>query len=190
MARSSCSEAETAPLPARGERWIASTEHVPACVAEPGRLAHRILGELTAGKAFSETTPGGWILKLRPNEDGWFLSVTTRGRETEDLSRMTIPFHAANPRDIYGWYFRNADNTGPNDGSVNAPGRLRHFIFSPRVGRDLHPGSNTTMADVEAVEAFGRGWFYIDEFELTPPKAGTRASFTRLDFTACLTWPA
>ena len=31
--------------------------------------------------------------------------------------------------DIVGWNFRNADNTGENDGSVNAPQEIREFNF-------------------------------------------------------------
>jgi len=96
-----------------------------------------------------------------------------------------------NARELEGWHFRNADNSGPNDGSVNAPQELREFIFSPVVGRGIeYNGSATTPEDVAKVEAFGRGWLHLDEFRLTPPRQGERAAFEWLRFTACLTWPA
>jgi hypothetical protein len=164
---------------------------VPECKAEPGRRAERIQGEVTQGNPFRKSTPGGWILKLVPIKDGWFLKVAMKGREREDLSRLTPPWHfVPNPRELEGWHFRNQDNTGPNDGSVNAPQELREFIFSPQVGRGIeYDGSGTTSAHVDKVKSFGQGWFHLDGFRLTPPRRGERASFEWLKFSACLTWP-
>jgi len=164
----------------------------PECRAEAGRLAERLQGTLKRGEEFARTTAGGWILKLRPHAEGWFLQVTVKGREEEDLARLTPPWHfVPNARDIDGWHFRNADNTGPNDGSVNAPQELREFIFSPEVGRGIeYNGSGTSSEDVEKVRAFGRGWLFIEKYTLTPTSPGTRAAFETMTFSACVTWPA
>jgi hypothetical protein len=164
----------------------------PACEPAPGRKAERIQGTLSRAASFSQATPSGWILRLTPLQEGWFLAVTTTGRETEDLSRLTPPWHfVPNPRAIEGWHFRNADNTGPNDGSVNAPQELREFIFSPAVGREVeYNGSATTAEGVEKVRAFGRGWFFLESYRLTPPRRGERAAFETMTFSACMTWPA
>jgi hypothetical protein len=164
----------------------------PACDADPGRRSARMQGHLTKGGTYSASTERGWILRLVPDEQGWLLRVTTKERKAEDLSRLTPPWHSVpNPREIQGWHFRNADNTGPNDGSVNAPQELREFIFSPEVGRGIeYRGSATPREDVERVRAFGRGWLFIESYELTPPRQGQRASFESLTFSACLTWPA
>jgi hypothetical protein len=56
--------------------------------------------------------------------------------------------------------------------------------------RGPKPRPSPTTEDVERVQAFGRGWLRVDEFQLTPPRRGERASFERLKFSACLTWPA
>ena len=164
----------------------------PRCEAPQGRRAEQIRGEVSRGATFRTVARGGWILLLAPGPEGWFLQITEAGRETEDLSRLTPPWHfVPNAREIDGWHFRNADNTGPNDGSVNAPQAQRDFIFSPEVGRRIeYNGSATTPEDVAAVESFGRGWLHIDDFRLTPPRRGERAAFEWLRFTACLTWPA
>ena len=164
----------------------------PECRSEAGRLAERLQGAVKRGDEFARTTPAGWILKLRPGPEGWFLQVTIKGREDEDLARLTPPWHfVPNAREIEGWHFRNADNTGPNDGSVNAPQELREFIFSPAVGRGIeYNGSATSGDDVERVRAFGRGWFLIEKYALSPPSRGTRAAFETMSFSACLTWPA
>ncbi|MCL4865670.1 MAG: hypothetical protein KJZ47_07230 [Gemmatimonadales bacterium] len=143
------------------------------------------------GDGFRGTLPGGWILKLIPSASGWSIQVALRGRELEDLSKLTPPWHfVPNPRELGGWHFRNRDNTAPNDGSVNAPPSLREFIFSPEVGRTLvYRGSATSEADIETVRSFGRGWLNLEAFALTPPQPGARAAFIWLRFTACLTWP-
>lgn len=165
---------------------------VPPCRAEPGRNAERVRGEVTKGQPFSRVTPTGWVLHLVPVPEGWLLTVATRGREAEDLSRLTPPWHAVpNPREIEGWHFRNAANTGPNEGSVNAPAERRDFIFSPDVGRGIeYNGSATRAEDVDRVRSFGRGWLFIESYRLTPPREGERAAFESLTFSACLTWPA
>jgi hypothetical protein len=171
---------------------VAQGNTMPACSAEPGRKAERIHGTVRRGHEFSQTTRSGWIVRLDPDATGWLLRVTMKGREAEDLSRLTPPRHSVpNPREIEGWHFRNADNTGPNDGSVNAPQVLREFIFSPVVGREVeYNGSATSAEDVEMVRSFGRGWFFIESYRLTPPRRDERAAFESIKFAACLTWPA
>lgn len=166
----------------------------PRCEAEPGRRAETIRGKIVRGSTFSRSTPSGWILRLAPirQGSGWLLSVGVKGRESEDLSRLTPPWHfVPNAREIEGWHFRNGGNTGPNDGSVNAPQELREFIFSPQVGRGIeYTGSATSGKDVENVRSFGRGWLFIEQYTLTPARQGERAAFESLTFTACLTSPA
>ena len=170
----------------------ASGATAPECQSGPDRRAESIHGTVKRGESFERTTPDGWILKLRPEPTGWRLEVTMKGREEEDLSRLTPPWHfVPNPREIDGWHFRNADNTGPNDGSVNAPQELREFIFSPSVGRDIeYQGSATSADDVAKVRAFGRGWLFIEKSTLTPASRGEKAAFETMTFSACLTWPA
>ena len=164
----------------------------PACQAPENRRAERVQGTAKRGEKFIETTPAGWIVRLVPETEGWFLQITMKGREAEDLARLTPPWHSVpNPREIDGWHFRNADNTGPNDGSVNAPQELREFIFSPEVGLGIeYKGSDTSPDDVEKVRAFGRGWLFLETYTLTPPRRGERAAFETIRFSACLTWPA
>lgn len=173
---------------------VEAQPRMPRCDPRPGRHAERIRGDLDKGDAFSEKTSAGWTLRLVPTEKGWLLQVTTDDRDAEDLARLTPPWHfAPNPRQIDGWHFRNAENTGPNDGSVNAPQELREFIFSPRIGRDIQDeGTNTqpTREDVKEVRAYGRGWLFIESYRLTPARTGDRAAFESLRFSACLTWPA
>jgi len=131
----------------------------PACQSDGNRRgAERLQGTVRKGERFTRTTSSGWIVTLLPSPKGWVLQVTVTGRESEDLARLTPPWHfVPNPREIEGWHFRNADNTGSNEGNVNAPQELREFIFSPEVGRGIeYNGSGTSPEDVEKVRAFGR----------------------------------
>jgi len=166
----------------------------PECEPSSDRVAYASRGTLKAGESLVVDTPGSWILRLVPTPEGWLLQVTAKGREKEDLARLTPPLHfTPNPRFIEGWQFRNVENTGPNEGSVNAPRELREFIFSPLVGREIQGPSGTagpTVDEVEEVRSFGRGWLLIESYSLTPPRKGERAAFQSLEFSACLTWPA
>ena len=166
---------------------------VPKCEGTPGRRAEALSGQVLRGKAFAQSTPSGWLLKLQPIEEGWLLEIGASDRPGEDMARLTPPLHGtANPRIIKGSHFRNAENTGPNDGTVNAPQELREFIFSPRVNRDIQ-GKNATASptseEVRAVQAFGRGWLFVESYRLTPARRGERAAFEELRFSACLTSP-
>jgi len=165
----------------------------PVCQPDGNRRgAERLQGTVRKYERFTRTTSAGWIVTLLPIPEGWLLQITHKERESEDLARLTPPWHfVPNPREIEGWHFRNADNTGSNDGSVNAPQELREFIFSPEVGRGIaYNGSGTSPEDVAKVRAFGRGWLFIDSYTLTPPRRGERAGFESMTFSACLTWPA
>lgn len=189
-----CGSAESPrrdPVPPADPVLVGSPTGQRRCASEPDRMAEQLAGMVIKGQPFSLSTTGDWIVRLDPDEEGWFLRIAMKGREDEDLSRLTPPWHfVPNPREISGWHFRNVDNTGPNDSSVNAPGELREFIFSPLVGRGIeYKGSATSAADVERVQSFGRGWLHVDQFRLTPVAQGQRAAFEWLEFTVCLTWP-
>ncbi len=148
-----------------------------------------ISGTVAAGEGFEESLGERFTFRLRPSSHGWEIQVGEAGRD-ENLARLTPPWHfVPNPRFVEGWHFRNARNTGPNEGDVNAPQRVRHFIFSPEVGRSLeYEGSATPASTVEAVAAFGQGRLTIMDYELSAPEEGTRARFESLRFEVCLYW--
>ena len=92
-----------------------------ACSHQPAPQNITFTGAVKAGERWEHQFGGQFIFALEPLEFGWFVTVYERGRK-EDLARLTPPFHfVPNPREVEGWHFRNEDNTGPNDGSVNAP---------------------------------------------------------------------
>ena len=153
-----------------------------ACDPGEGRVAVRLTGEISAGERFATPAGPGWTFALEPDTHGWMIRLLDRGGD--DLSRITPPFHfVPNPRALHGWHFRNRANTGPNLGDVNAPQRLREFIFDQGGGADWPIAERVAAAE-------GRGAFEITAFSLSPPEPGERARMTALAFDACLSWPA
>lgn len=143
------------------------------CRPGDGRAAVELAGEVGGAHAFSAPLGPGWRFALEPAERGYELRLYDgTGR---DLTAGTPPAQGPNPRELYGWHFRNADNSGMNDGSVNAPQRLRLFHFDP-----AGPGA--------AADA-GRGWLELLDLGLADLEPGQRARLVYLRFRACLTWP-
>jgi hypothetical protein len=166
-------------------------EHAgPEAALEPNRLV--LAGEVRAGEAFERPFGPGLVFRLEPTPLGWLITVREDGRD-EDLARLTPPFHfVPNPRELEGWHFRNAANTGPNEGDVNAPGETRAFIFSPVVGRTIAGPTaiaNPTSEEIEAVRAAGSGTLWIEDYRLDHLEPGQeRAGFAWLRFTVALEW--
>ncbi len=159
------------------------------CMGGPGRQAAHFTGSVLAGHAFERPFGTRFVFELAPGDYGWRILIREQGRE-ENLAGLTPPWHfVPNPTDLEGWHFRNRDNTGPNDGGVNAPQEVREFVFSPQVGRSLiYEGSATPAWVVDSVAAFGLGELVILDYALTPPARGQRAGFERLRFGVCLVW--
>ena len=168
----------------------AAKQDRPEAAGKPNRLV--LAGEVRAGEAFERRFGPGFVLRLEPTPLGWLITVRENGRD-EDLTRLTPPLHfVPNPRELEGWHFRNAANTGPNEGDVNAPGETRAFIFSPAVGRTIAGPAATaspTSKEIEAVRAAGSGTLWIEDYRLDRLEPGQpRAGFAWLCFTVALEW--
>jgi hypothetical protein len=162
--------------------------------AERERTEAKFTGDVRAGERFEKPFAGRFRFILEPIPTGWTIVVREQGRD-EDLSRLTPPFHGApNPRDIEGWHFRNADNTGPNEAgekNVNAPGEVREFIFSPEVGKTIDrpdAGRSPTPEEVEAVRRFGQGTLTIRDYRLSDVEPGRQARFEWMKFEVQVGW--
>lgn len=145
------------------------------CNPDP-RFQHTVLaGEVIAGESFTAEFTDGLSFKLVPASHGWVIEV----RDTSGIDRSLItppirPFDT-NPRNLAGWHFRNADNTGPNQGDVNAPQQRRAFVFeSSPPAPDGHEQ--------------GRGMLTLDDFGLADLLPQQRARMVYLKFKVCLAW--
>ncbi len=173
------------------------------CDSTPERHAAAVLGRDAAGTLSADVSPfiagsdgffqeigAGWTFALLPGDYGWSLRLFDGpGPDAMDLTQITPPFHGPNARDIFGWHFRNADNTAPNTGDVNAPQHLRLFYFSPELsgtGGYKPPPEGTPAA--EPVDAGGRGWLKIEDMGLAELAVGQKARINYLKFSACITW--
>ena len=163
------------------------------CAATADRVAHEFSGELDAGQPFEQQVDR-FVVRLTPDTAsgvsvpiGWTLGIYERFRDS-DLSRYTLPFRGPNDRHIFGWHFRNDDNTGPPPGAWN----WREFVFSPEVDWRIVVDSDdaeAALAAVAKITAFGRGTLEILDWRLTPPDRGHMPSLLWLKFRGCLTWP-
>jgi hypothetical protein len=154
-----------------------------------GRTCAHLAGHLERGERFERVFGPGLSISMEPSEFGWVLVVRDE-RPDENIARLTGPFHfVPNPRYVEGWHFRNADNTGPNDGSVNAPQEERRFLFSPEVGRSFDYPLTEPEAE-EFTRQAGRGLLTIRKLvpgNLVPRE---KAWIERMDFTIDLEWPS
>ena len=156
--------------------------HAVACDPAEGREAVLLTGDVSAGDRFAAPAGPGWTFALEPGDHGW--TIRLLDRDGDDLSRITPPFHfVPNPRELHGWHFRNRANTGPNLGDVNAPQRLRAFIFDQGAGADRSLAERVAAAE-------GQGTLEMVDFSLSPPEPGERARMTALVFDARLSWPS
>lgn len=156
------------------------------------RRGVRFEAEVTEGERYTFDVNDKVYFELDPDPEGWEIAVRHVDRPGENLARLTPPLHGPNPRQLWGWHFRNADNTGPNDGSVNAPQKERPFIFSEKVGRSIQgPGSarGPTREDIAAVELDGEGHLTIDDLKLGNLGAGQRAAIQWMRFHVVLEYP-
>ena len=174
---------------------LPATAAAVAATPPPTRSAVTFSGELSAGQGFDRDFADGLRFALVPQRFGWEIVIRRKGRD-ENLARLTPPFHfVPNPRDIEGWHFRNADNTGPNeagDRNVNAPGEVREFVFSPEVGATIDGPDATrspTPAEIERVLQWGLGTLTILEYRLADLDPGKTARFEWMRFSVQLSWP-
>jgi hypothetical protein len=89
-------------------------------------------GQVKRLNMYRQEIVDGLAFCLRPMETGWEIAITESSQHdcTENFSiPVTPPWHGENPLFISGYQFRNRDNTGKNDGSVNAYQEERGFNF-------------------------------------------------------------
>jgi len=156
------------------------------------RRGVRFEAELAEGERFTFDVNERLYFELDPDPEGWEIAVRAVDRPGENLARLTPPLPGPNPRQIWGWHFRNAANTGPNDGSVAAPQNDRPFMFSEQVGRTIQgPGSTRgpTPEEIEAVERDGDGMLMVDDLKLGNLVPGQRATIRWMRFHVVLEYP-
>jgi hypothetical protein len=149
----------------------AEHEPVPRCHAG----AYRFKGKVLHGQTFSRKF-GGFVFTLLPGDGGdWHIEISQGQRH--GFEGLTGPLHfVPNPTDIEGWHFRNAANTGPNSGDVNAPGKNRHFLFSPHWPR----------CEASDLKSDGQGMLEITDMKLENLKPDEKATITMMAFKVTL----
>lgn len=155
-----------------------------------------------AGQFYSTKIDHGLMFSLDPAEGGWQINVVPevknclRDCADDDCYNMTdinLPLHGVNSTQLYGWHFRNADNTAPNDGSTIAPGEERDFVYALSCSDQTRimdsymclTGSRQDCEDTGNI-VVGHGLLTVNSHELTPPEKGQMADFVKATFTLTL----
>lgn len=157
-----------------------------AMETHPPSLTPEVFGD----HDFFQVLGNGWLFALIRTELGWSIRLYDSEPigDGVDLTATTPPLRGApNPRDIEGWHFRNADNTGPNLGDVNAPQMMRAFVISP--GLAGTGGLRLPDEPIEPGPNDGIGWLNILDLGLDNSGPGDRARLNYLKFDACVSWP-
>ena len=176
--------------------------------AGPGaaRDTVRFSGAVRRGSTFRHAMSAGLEFRLSPiagvSNGAWEIGVWPRDSVPIDYAAVvTPPYRGVNARDIEGWHFRNQDNTGPNQGGVNAPQRERDFFFvENRADFDtcyialerVMWSYNYTDATVDRAStlldslATGSGMLNLTTLALPPFRQGARAEIDSMRFNVTL----
>jgi len=157
-------------------------------------------GHITKGQQFQEDIGHGLVFQLTPDEDGWSIDIFPQGGHgANDYSLTDIatpPFHGITSVQLEGWHFRNARNTGPNDGSVNAPQEERDFQFvmneadARTVADAIDQYEEGKTPDFSPDVSFGHGKLVVRALTLGNLVPGLQAWIESMDFSVSLEFPS
>jgi hypothetical protein len=150
---------------------IASTDPTTTCRSG----VYKFKGKALRGQTYSRKF-GGFVFTLQPGARGdWHIDISQK--QHHGIDGLTGPMHfVPKATDIEGWHIRNAANTGPNTGDVNAPDETRHFLFSPHWPR----------CKESDLTSDGQGTLEITDMELGNLVPGEKATMTMMEFTVTL----
>jgi hypothetical protein len=166
----------------------------------------RFSGEVARDEKYVHALPDNLEFRLLPSREGWSIAIGRPGDRSEDYVGITTPpYHGTNPVFIEAWHFRNADNTGPNEGQVEAPADIRDFSFVLSRAQfkkfydalDVWSGSDAgaTEKQRDAATKFlldaprRHGTLTIMEMKLGGLAKGTRPWFESMKFNVDLCFP-
>ncbi len=90
-------------------------------------------GTVSRNEDFQHELPGGLVFALEfinYGPEGWAVRIFDPAFQSDNFCAVvTPPYNGINALQIYAWHFLNEEGSGPNDGSVNAPGEERRFNF-------------------------------------------------------------
>ena len=161
---------------------------------------------MTRDQKYVHALPDNLEFRLLPYPEGWSISIGRPGDKTEDyVGIATPPYHGVNPVFIEAWHFRNADNTGPNEGQVDAPAGVRDFSFVLSHAQyqkfldalNIWSGSNPDATEKKRDAATGfllngprrSGSLTIMDMKLGGLEKGTRPWFESMKFNVDLCFP-
>lgn len=127
--------------PAMGETEYAASLYPNIPIARVCKFT----GHISRGQVYKHQITESLIFCLVPSgifaevpDEGWSIVISDLREGSCDFTSndyvnfgpiVTPPMRGNLLFDVYGWHFRNKENTGESDGSVNAPQKERYFNF-------------------------------------------------------------
>lgn len=195
-----------------GLTMLAFVAMLAGAVAEEQSRTVVFEGAVRRGETFSRALGEHLAFALEPDRNGWGWRIWMGDprRPLDDyVSVATPPYRFVRSIQLFGWHFRNADNTGPNapgPNSVNAPQEVRDFRFveTPadyRAARQALEvalwGNGRSASEIAAArtllldgEGWGHGVLEITSLEFGNLVPNRRAWIERMAFTVTLTLSA
>lgn len=103
------------------------TGHISRGEVYKHQIIENLIFCLVPSGIFAEVPDEGWSIIISDSRSG---SCDFNSEDYVNFGPIvTPPFRGNRYFDVYGWHFRNKENTGENDGSVNAPQKERYFNF-------------------------------------------------------------
>lgn len=151
---------------------MTSAARAQTCEPQARYHARAVSGEACGDhNAFFDAGPDMSLALLR---DSWGWRIAVLDATAQNLVPASRLRGVPSPLELHGWHFRNADNSGPNTGEINAPQHERRFAFAA-------PGEGEMLS--------GLGRLTVRDYGLGDLEPGQRARMVYLRFDACLMWP-
>jgi hypothetical protein len=168
-------------------------------------------GQVSRGQIYEHQIIDNLIFCLVPSgitgipDEGWHIVISDSRTGSCDFNSenyvnfgpiVTPPFHGNLFFDVYGWHFRNKENTGENNGSLNTPQKERfiNFVFDREdydavwySTRCMLWGVDTdcalaTQTSTNSDLSWSRAKFTITELELGNLVPGSHAWIEHMEF--------
>lgn len=152
-------------------------------------------GKVTRGRTFKQEITQEIIFCLNPNSfwqenGGWDIVISDSASDDCNINFagvVTPPFHGDNPIFIQGWQFRNENNTGESEGSINGVRKKRGFNFvfnrddSEKIWNSHYLSPGSIKSDTTKIPR-SRGILTITHLELGNLISGDTAWIEYMEF--------
>lgn len=154
-------------------------------------------GRIGKGETYKRQISEELHFRLDCSNYGWVIWIGNITNASDYSMVATPPYRGLNSTVIEGWHFRNENNTGSNDNSINTPQETRLFQFvlneedytvaEDYVHKVMWSYRHSQASLIKSAEDFdslplGRGKLTITEMEFDNYTPGEKTGFKYINF--------